>query len=357
MEVLALGMSRTGTYSMYTALQILGLKSMHMAELRFTPPGTHALWLKGLEAKYHGKGKKYGKAELDKLLGEYSAITDIPCIMFTEELLAAYPDAKVLITTRDEETWLWSISTLFNTLLRWRWDFISSYDTIKVKPYIEILTLIWNHLTGGNWDDKTKLRQSFHDHYALVRTSVPKDKLLVFDPKQGWEPLCKHLGKPVPQEPYPHLNELPVTIAIHKAIWWDMTRRAMKEIILKSVYALFAKRMGSDLDPQTVLRNDDFKSINFPTGEKPVLLLWGRYTGGNTPSGYNPEGDSDLLGQKQLLLMAEKTLRTFDVIIIGHDPAGTTENDWVHAQCHVGEFYPKHSIGPNRGRQFPSCLH
>ena len=121
-------------------------------------------------------------------------------------------------------------------------------------------------------------------------------------------------------------------------------------------YALFAKRMGSDLDPQTVLRNDDFKSINFPTGEKPVLLLWGRYTGGNTPSGYNPEGDSDRLGQKQLLLMAEKTLRTFDVITIGHDPAGTTERDWVHAKCHVGEFYLKHSIGSNRGRQLSFML-
>ena len=57
---------------MYTAFQILGLKSMHMAELRFTPPGTHALWLEGLKAKYHDKGKKYGRVELDKLLGEYS---------------------------------------------------------------------------------------------------------------------------------------------------------------------------------------------------------------------------------------------------------------------------------------------
>ena len=47
--------------------------------------------------------------------------------MFTEELLAAYPDAKILITTREEESWLWSVSTLFNTLLSWPWDFISSY--------------------------------------------------------------------------------------------------------------------------------------------------------------------------------------------------------------------------------------
>ena len=107
-----------------------------------------------------------------------------------------------------------------------------------MKPYIEILTLIWNHWTGGNWNDKTQLRQSFHDHYALVRAKVPKDKLLVFDPKHGWGPLCKHLGKPVPQEPYPHLNDLPFTIAIHKAIWWDTARKAAKGIILKSIVPL-----------------------------------------------------------------------------------------------------------------------
>ena len=78
MEVLILGMSRTlppsQSYSltchtaMHTAFQLLGLKSMHMAQLRFTPPGTH----------YHGKGEEYGKVELDKLLGEYS----VCCVHF-----------------------------------------------------------------------------------------------------------------------------------------------------------------------------------------------------------------------------------------------------------------------------------
>ena len=115
-------------------------------------------------------------------------------------------------------------------------------------------------------------------------------------------------------------------------------------------YALLAERMGSNLYPQTVFGLEDFKSIAFPTGEKRVLLLWSRYTGGNTPSGYNPAGDSDLLGQKQLLLMAEKTLGMFDVISVGHDPAGSTEKDWVHAKCHIGEFYLKSSIGSSRGR-------
>lgn len=36
---------------------------------------------------------------------------------------------------------------------------------------------------------------------------VPPEKLLVFEVKQGWEPLCKFLGKPVPDQPFPHVND------------------------------------------------------------------------------------------------------------------------------------------------------
>ena len=121
-------------------------------------------------------------------------------------------------------------------------------------------------------------------------------------------------------------------------------------------YTLLAKRMGSELDPQIILQDNDFKTIPFPNGQKPVILLWSRYTGSNTHEGYNPEGDSDPLGQKQLLLMAEKTLGMFDVITVGHDPRGSLKKDWVHAKCHLGEFYLKNSIGPSRGRQLSFML-
>ena len=121
-------------------------------------------------------------------------------------------------------------------------------------------------------------------------------------------------------------------------------------------YTLLAKRMGSELDTQKILQNDDFKTIAFPNGQKPVLLLWSRYTGSNTPQGYNPEGDSDPLGQKQLWLMAETTLGMFDVITVGHDPAGSLEKDWVHAKSHLGEFYLKKSIDSSRGRQLSFML-
>ena len=36
--------------------------------------------------------------------------------------------------------------------------------------------------------------------------AAPKDKLLVFNVKDGWEPLCQFLGVDVPNKPFPHRN-------------------------------------------------------------------------------------------------------------------------------------------------------
>jgi Sulfotransferase domain len=164
------------------------------------------------------------------------AVTDIPCIMFTEELLEAYPDAKVLITVRDEDSWLRSVMGLFNTLLGWNWGFIAQYNKPFIQDYVEMIGFVWDIWTGGDHSDEAKLRQTFRDHYALVRSKVPKDKLLVFNPKQGWEPLCKHLGiTKVPTEPYPNINELPFTIKIFKIIWWTTALKAAQMIALKTL--------------------------------------------------------------------------------------------------------------------------
>ena len=61
--------------------------------------------LLSLEAKYDGKGKPYGRVEFDKLLGHCQAVSDIPALCFAEELIAAYPEAKVILTVRDVDSW------------------------------------------------------------------------------------------------------------------------------------------------------------------------------------------------------------------------------------------------------------
>lgn len=47
----------------------------------------------------------------------------------------------------------------------------------------------------------------FCEHNEEVKATVPPERLLVFDVKQGWEPLCAFLGVPVPDGPFPHVND------------------------------------------------------------------------------------------------------------------------------------------------------
>jgi hypothetical protein len=63
------------------------------------------MWMEAIEAKFDGKGKPYGRAEFDKLLGHCQGVSDIPAILFAEELIAAYPEAKVILTHRNFDTW------------------------------------------------------------------------------------------------------------------------------------------------------------------------------------------------------------------------------------------------------------
>jgi hypothetical protein len=49
-----------------------------------------------------------------------------------------------------------------------------------------------------------------------VKQTVPKDRLLIFNVKQGWKPLCEFLDVPIPENPFPHKNEKKV---FRKMLW------------------------------------------------------------------------------------------------------------------------------------------
>ena len=76
-----------------------------------------------------------------------------------------------------------------------------------VHVYNDLLISILKQWTGGEWENRHKLKQGFIDHNEKIRKLVPREKLLEFRVQEGWEPLCKFLGKDVPDVPYPRLNE------------------------------------------------------------------------------------------------------------------------------------------------------
>ena len=59
---------------------------------------------------------------------------------------------------------------------------------------------------GGDIRDREFMTDWFVRRNTEVRESLPPERLLVFSPKEGWEPLCAFLGVPVPAEPFPRVN-------------------------------------------------------------------------------------------------------------------------------------------------------
>ncbi|PIG90071.1 NAD dependent epimerase/dehydratase [Aspergillus arachidicola] len=208
MKVLALGMSRTGTMSLYVALKKLGYNCYHMAECsldqRNRPLG---LWTKAINAKFNGDGPSFRAQTLTKCFGAtIQAVTDIPCILFAEELMDAYPDAQIVLTTRPVDSWLSSMQRTFYAILSWkRWALLEFIDRVPT------------HLIPGSLYSQSvpkhfkvfRLPTGFEAHYDQVHAAARarERKVLEFKVQDGWDPLCQFLGKETSDEPFPHVNE------------------------------------------------------------------------------------------------------------------------------------------------------
>lgn len=87
---------------------------------------------------------------------------------------------------------------------------------------------VWN---GGELFNRDHFRRTYEDHYKHVRAVVAPDRLLEFQPQDGWEPLCQFLGKTIPEnKPYPYINEASKLIKSHKRMWWLAMRKTIWKV-------------------------------------------------------------------------------------------------------------------------------
>merc|ERR1712228_933931 len=137
----------------------------------------------------------------------YLAHADEPSCAFYKELMEYYPKSKVIHNVRDAEKWYNSaIRTIMglNLTLKERW-LCRLFFSKKNQLY---WNCVGDYLFDGRLRDKEFVMKRYNDWNEEVIASVPKDRLLVFDLKKGWEPLCKFLGvKDIPNIPFPHSNE------------------------------------------------------------------------------------------------------------------------------------------------------
>ena len=188
------------------------------------------MWTEALQAKFE-TGKPFGRAEFDNLLGNWGATTDQPAALMAEELIAAYPNAKVILIERDIDRWYKSYcETVINGTAN---PFIPLASMID-KPYLgqmraqsELIVkhcfdvqepftkygLIPNSAYFDAW--KANAKSAYEAHNEMIKRITPKDRLLLFQLDEGWDPLCKFLNKTVPDVPFPRVNE---TAAVQEKI-------------------------------------------------------------------------------------------------------------------------------------------
>lgn len=210
--VIGAGFGRTGTLSLREALVRLGFGPCdHMLE-NFEHPERFALWREALRRKQAGK-----PIDWRPLLGGYRAVVDWPGAYFWKELIAAHPEARVILTVRDPDRWYESsLATIFglraradeSPLARAAMRLLGLVMPAMRQGFETVDEVIWEGTFGGRFADRKHAVCVFGDHNREVQATVPADQLLVFDVKQGWEPLCAFLGVPVPAgEPFPHVND------------------------------------------------------------------------------------------------------------------------------------------------------
>ncbi|KAF7932102.1 uncharacterized protein EAE97_009123 [Botrytis byssoidea] len=189
MQVLCLGLSRTSTMSLQEALNKLGYGTYH-CRVAAPTEGHIPLWLEGFDAKLNGNGKSFGREEFDKILTGFS-LPDMPAVNFSEELLIAYPDAKVILTTRDPDKWIGSVERSIYAIIHSRLWFILKIVLPEALPFRQLLLTALIDWSNGNLEDRTALRTGFISHNEKIR-KLARGRLLEFSPRDEWGTLYVH---------------------------------------------------------------------------------------------------------------------------------------------------------------------
>jgi hypothetical protein len=194
LRVVGSGLGRTGTLSLKHALEkLLGAPCYHMVEV-IQHPEHIPLW----HAAARGE-----PVDWEALLEGYVAIVDWPGCAFWPQLAEAFPDARIVHSVRDPEAWWESASqTIFPTLHTPPSDAPPFFGPWRAM----VLDLLAGHFGDVDLADREACIAAARRHDAHVRSAAPPERLLVWEAREGWEPLCRTLDLLVPDEPFPRRN-------------------------------------------------------------------------------------------------------------------------------------------------------
>ncbi len=194
LKVVGAGLGRTGTSSLKNALeQLTGGPCYHMFEV-FEHPESVAQW----HAIVRGESKDW-----EALMGGYGASVDWPASAYWPELSAANPDAIVLLSSRaTPEAWWASMEKTIVGVL----TMDLPPEAAGMAEHRAMVVDLFAQRFTRDWREPQAAMAAYERHNERVRNEVPSDRLLEWQPGDGWEPLCEALGMDVPTDPFPHEN-------------------------------------------------------------------------------------------------------------------------------------------------------
>lgn len=212
LKVIGAGLGRTGTTSLKMALEAL-LKGpcFHFLEYK-THPELMAPWLSLIQAKpLRSDPEQFGEmpvSQWEEVMPGYVACVDEPASYYWKQLSDAFPKALVILSVRDTDPWWTSMVTVdeyFEKELE-RPEFISA-ERRKFHKFVDAIYPYWQ-----SGQSEAIEKTFFESHNRRVLEHAERDpsfnrRFLVWRPEEGWEPLCKALGLPVPDKPFPHENK------------------------------------------------------------------------------------------------------------------------------------------------------
>ncbi len=189
LEIIGAGPGRTATFSLKFALEHLGFgPCYHMVEVFRGARRNIALWQDAGD----------GNPDWDALFDGYRSTTDFPASVYWRELAEYYPESKVLLTVRDADSWFESVS---ETIMSPR-----MLSSLEGSPLMAMFEATYLKAFNGKLTDRAYMTGWYRAYNQKVIDTIPAERLLVFHPEEGWEPLCAFLGVPVPPEPFPRVN-------------------------------------------------------------------------------------------------------------------------------------------------------
>lgn len=205
MKVIGAGLPRTGTLSQKVGLEMLGFGDCYHMVNVLSDLDKAQMWRDALE----------GRQAWDEIFEGCEATVDWPGSFFYKELADYYPEAKVVLSVRSADSWersmrdtIWGI--FYGDILIRDLSYARARVDSKWRGYLELMEQMWRQsglIPDGADTDPETMKSAMERFNEEVQETIPADRLLVWSVSEGWEPLCEFLEVPVPDTPFPHLND------------------------------------------------------------------------------------------------------------------------------------------------------